>query len=253
MKNITTLFTDEKFKICGIYTIMFGDYKYIGSSKNIYLRLKDHYKTLKNKKHHNTTMQRLFNKYGETIMMYDIVEICCEIQLLQQETIHINLLKRPYRINHILDPVNGNKDDTYKKRLSTGCKNSFKNGRETHNQKETHMYTLDGKYIKSFKNATLAAKEIKNEKAITAICSAARGVTYTAYNYRWSYQKVDSLNILVKNFIKSKITQLTLNGIVIRDWDSITEAQNDLKITNIIRAIKKKLTAGNFRWEYKKS
>lgn len=251
MKKIETIKTDKKFNFCGIYMIMFGDYKYIGSSKDIFIRLKSHYKDLISKKHHNRTMQRLFNKYGKTIMSYNIVEVCEQVELLEREKLHISFLKRPYRINHILDPVNIKRSNVYKKRLSKGAKLSFIKGRKIHNQKETHMYSLDGNFIKSFKNATEAAKYFGNKENFSTICSAARGDNYTAYNYRWSYIKTKTLNALVKEYFVREIVQMNLDYSIIKYWPSITEAVNILNVKNITRAIKNNLTAGGFRWKYK--
>jgi hypothetical protein len=251
MKKIETIKTDKKFKICGIYMIMFGDYKYIGSSKDIFIRIKSHYKDLISKKHHNRTMQRLFDKYGEVSMFYDVVEVCEQVELLEREKLHISFLKRPYRINHILDPVNIERSNVYKKRLSKGAKLSFAEGREIYNQKETHMYSLDGKFIRSFKNATEAAEYFGSKENFSTICSAARGDNYTAYNYRWSYIKIETLEVLVKEYFVREIVQMNLDYSIIKYWSSITEATNVLDVKNITRAIKKNLTAGGFRWKYK--
>lgn len=51
----------------GIYMIFcFGNGRhYIGSSKDIYIRIYAHINTLKNQKHINTYLQNAFDKYGE--------------------------------------------------------------------------------------------------------------------------------------------------------------------------------------------
>jgi group I intron endonuclease len=251
MKHISKLKEETGLKICGIYCIQFNDYKYIGSSKCIGKRLKGHLVDLLSNKHHNQTMQRLFDKYGIDNMTYDVVEICDENFLLEREKYHIELLKRPYRINHILDPVEIKRSEIYKERLSIGAKNSFKKGRKIYNQKETYMYSLEGMYIKSFENATKAAEYFGDKNNYSVICSAARGDNYTAYNYRWSYFKVDKLNKLNKKYKLRPVLQIDLSNATIKEWESITEAQKTLNIKNITRAIKNNLTAGGFKWKYK--
>ena len=99
---------------CGIYKILINNKIYIGSSKNIKNRLNTHLKTLRNNTHHNHTMQNLYNKYKDEIY-FEIIEECLENVLLVREKYYIDLLK-PY-INHILDPINLNRDYITKERI----------------------------------------------------------------------------------------------------------------------------------------
>lgn len=53
--------------------------------------------------------------------------------------------------------------------------------------------------------------------------------------------------------VKRKVKQISLNGVVLKIWDSIADAQNTLQIRHIsevCRNIKYHKTAGGFRWEY---
>lgn len=55
------------------------------------------------------------------------------------------------------------------------------------------------------------------------------------------------------NFKSKKVLQKSKNGNIIKIWDSISEAQNQLKISNISKCCKNRgycKTAGGFRWEY---
>ena len=52
---------------------------------------------------------------------------------------------------------------------------------------------------------------------------------------------------------RRKIKQYTSDGIFIKQWDSIKEAQNNLKIPNqnIVKVCQgKRHTAGGYKWEY---
>jgi hypothetical protein len=87
-----------------------------------------------------------------------------------------------------------------------------------------------------------------NSSGISAVCN---NRAFTAGDYRFSYEKLNKLPLFKKNYKQSSILQLSLNEDIIKEWDSITEAQDSLKISNIVRAIKKQLTAGGYKWKYK--
>ena len=232
--------------LTGIYEIVINNKSYIGSSVSIKHRLKHHLWSLKNNKHHNRTMQNLFNKYGNDAVYYDIVEYCKKDDLIDRESYHIQM-RKPY-INHILNPVTCTKDSIYKQRLSDAGKKRFANGEIIHNKKATYMYDLDGKFIRNFSDATAAAKWC-NSNSPTMICNVCRKIQYTAYGYRWSYEKFDMLDTYKKNYKETAVVQLTIAGDIIKKWSSITEAKNELKISNITRAIKYNRTAGGYKWK----
>lgn len=69
---------DKKLIVCGIYkiqNIITGDI-YIGSSKNVRNRLKEHFNNLKNNKHVNRIIQNSFNKYGENNFSFELICKC---------------------------------------------------------------------------------------------------------------------------------------------------------------------------------
>jgi hypothetical protein len=248
MKTLTAENLKDLLGVPGIYVIKINDKYYVGSSTSIGHRLKHHLWALTTHSHHNSTMQNLFNKYGVENVWFYKVEDCHPDNLIEREKYHIDCLK-PY-INHILDPQKIIRDDIYKQRLSKGLKKAYANGLRPHNDKEVHMYTPTGFYIKTFKTCTDAASAFGKQDP-SAICMCARGDNYTAYKYRWSYQKVEKLPDVKKSYEYKVTIQLTLNGDFIKEWNSCKEAEKTLGITNISRAITKNRTAGNYRWKYK--
>lgn len=166
-------------KVCGIYKIKIHNKEYIGSSKNIQHRLRQHLTTLKQNKHHNHTMQNLYNKYGIDNIYFEVIEICLEENRINREKYYIDSIK-PY-INHILDPENIIRDEEYKHRISISKKKYY----ETHspvNIKMVYQYNLEGKYIQSYKSITDAARATNQD--VTAICSVCNNRSYTAGRYR---------------------------------------------------------------------
>ena len=72
---------DEKLRFkSGIYEFfnLTNGKRYIGSSKDIYNRLHEHYHNLQNNKAHNKHFQAAWNKYGEESFIYNILEFCNE-------------------------------------------------------------------------------------------------------------------------------------------------------------------------------
>ena len=68
---------------CGIYKLTCNEHSYIGSSINIYYRLKKHISDLLKNKHANKYMQNAFNKYGKDSFMFEVIEECT-IDLLNE-------------------------------------------------------------------------------------------------------------------------------------------------------------------------
>lgn len=234
-------------KSIGIYKIKINDKEYIGSSCNIGNRLKHHLWSLENLKHHNRTMQHLYNKYGKEEIYFTIVEICSDDSLIEREAYYINTLN-PY-INHILDPQTLVRDDVYKRRMSVAKKKAYANGLKPHNLKAVHKYSLDkGEYLESFESLTAAAKSI-NARSINGIKAVCKGEASSAGGFIWSFTYNINMLYRLKEYKLQPVLQYSTDNIFIKKWESITEAGKELGISNINRAISKGLTAGGYRWK----
>lgn len=71
----------------GIYRIrnVINDKCYYGSSKNINRRWSKHKSQLKNNRHENIILQRAWDKYGKDNIVFEVVELCEEFELLTRE------------------------------------------------------------------------------------------------------------------------------------------------------------------------
>lgn len=235
----------EFLNIPGIYYIKISDKDYVGSAVSIGHRLKHHIWSLNSGRHHNRTMQNAWNKYGKA--EFKMLEECNKDVLIDRELYYITELN-PY-MNHILNPVKIIRDDLYKKRLSEGLKKAYANGLEAHNKQEVHMYSLEGKYIKSFSSITEASQEFNADPS--GICAALNNRAYSACKHLWSTSKQDQITIPKKNYQTVSVLQYTLDGItLLKKWDSTKEAQQTLGINNIHRAASKNRTAGGFKWKF---
>jgi len=111
----------------GIYKIKntINDNIYIGSAKNINRRWDRHRCGLRNNKHENIILQRVWNKYGEENFIFEVIEICEIKELLELEQKYLDL-KPQYNIGMIASggdnlTNNPNRNDIIKR-----IKNSLK-------------------------------------------------------------------------------------------------------------------------------
>jgi len=80
-----------KEKICGIYKIQCIEKSnrnngiYVGQSVNIYERWYNHKNELKKNTHYNKHFQRIWNKYGESGFIFEIIETCNRKELNEKE------------------------------------------------------------------------------------------------------------------------------------------------------------------------
>lgn len=74
-------------RICGVYSItnMVNNKVYIGSSVDIYGRWSHHKSHLNKNTHHNSYLQRAWNKYGEEKFEFKIIEKCSEDKCIETE------------------------------------------------------------------------------------------------------------------------------------------------------------------------
>lgn len=77
--------------IIGIYKIqcLKSSKVYIGSSKNIKNRKKDHFYKLARNKHYNKHLQNSYNKYGKDNFIFEVLEECFIDELLNKEIYYV--------------------------------------------------------------------------------------------------------------------------------------------------------------------
>ena len=83
------------FNVSGIYSInnIVNNKIYVGSTNNIYYRLRDHIYRLRNESHYNEYLQRSFLKYGEDSFYFNVLEKCCVDLLVEREQFYMDNLK----------------------------------------------------------------------------------------------------------------------------------------------------------------
>lgn len=153
-------------KTCGIYCITNTKNKkqYIGSSKNIYHRLKRHQSELKRGVHANPYLQNSYNKHGKNQFDVSILEEVPLELLTQKEQEYIDNLKPVYNIT--LEVVRNTPSEESRRKTSATLKQQKLLGLlkyPTHDDKKKPVviYDTDCNCIGSYESERAAAKKLE--------------------------------------------------------------------------------------------
>ena len=246
-------------RICGIYSItnLINGKRYIGQSRNIIQRWREHKSYLRRNAHTNEVLQRAWNKYSEENFNFEIIEECLleelndrEIYLIKEYESNVDTDKG-YNLDYGGNYPAGWSDLTKQKRIDAGIK------------KRIAIVQLDtnGNLIKIWNGGTTEVnEELGYDQSSIWRCCHFRKRSKTYKNSIWILKDYyDNDFIFNAEYYMSKTTprpviQLTINNEFIKEWDVMNDAGTTLKcgtgsIANCCKGIKK--TSGGFRWAYK--
>lgn len=198
---------------------------YIGSSINIRKRQTCHINKLRANKHPNIKLQHHYNKYGESDLIFEIIEYCDISELILMEQKYIDTKKPYFNINQTAGNCLGRK--CTQKQL-----NALKIGQSDPEIVKKRSLTL----INRKRNLTKA--HIQNIK------EARKNFIFTE----------EVLNNMRNSSHSKPILQYDLNNNLIKEWHCLKCASKELKIasSSIRYCLKEnRKTAGNFIWKYK--
>ena len=190
----------------GIYMITNtkSNKRYIGSSKNLYIRLLTHRRLLLKNNHYNNHLQNSFNANIIEDFIISVLEFCEEENLIKREQFFIDMLKPEFNIvTEVLEKgVIG---------------------------KKIHQYSLNGEYIKSYDYIVDACRE--NNIHQSTICRFLNGTYKKGGDYLWSLELKEKLTPYIKP--KRNLSKLYNSVIVtnietseILTFDSLKECAN---------------------------
>jgi len=226
----------------GIYCIKntINNKVYIGSAKNLKHRINKHKYDLKNNKHYNKHLQSSWNKYGEESFSFEIIRYVKNLELLIRfEQVYINRTQcyiNTYGFNKrkIAESNIGNKISEFgrhnmslakkgtKMHLNTvlAIKNSI-NPRNKGKKQSKETRKLHSEIMKDFwKNKTKEDKKLIGEKISKSLIGKKRP------NQKISRNVIDAAT---KAKLKP-IIQFDMNWIKIKEWDSIKQCCEALKL-----------------------
>jgi group I intron endonuclease len=219
----------------GIYRIknLITDERYIGLSKDLGQRWKQHLYQLEAGIHHNTPLQESWNEHGITNFAFEVCEVCYKKDLARKET------------------------EWWDKEKAQGF--SLFNGRPNGNYPE-HTTASKRKISKALKGKT-KSKEHK-QKISQSLMGVNKGkILSEEHKQKVSESKKGSKNPMfgttrsketLAKFSK-RVIQMDLEGNIIQEWFSASVVKRELGIDpgSIGKCCQgKRKTAGGFKWRY---
>lgn len=220
--------------ICGIYQIKntINNKKYIGQSKNIKKRWKEHQTLLKRNQHHNNHLQNAWNKYGENYFSFSIVEQCIEKELNSKEQYWIEV-KNTYEQGYNLDKggkgILGYKKGYYRV-IKKGEDKEYKRRYQLINPDSTPVFTSILKEKLQEICSLLNNNDISEEQAITIMQTE-------SFNYR-------------KKILTTKHTNIDINSIIEQVKKGHRTKQDIMEIYSIsVYILNSILKNNNITWQ----
>lgn len=255
----------------GIYKIVNNITKdiYIGSSVNLSNRKSRHFKDLEKNTHHSVILQRAVNKYKIENFDFIILEYCDKNELLIREQYYLDSLLPLYNIlknagnslGHIVT------EETREKHKKYALENNIKPPESTWKDKQQKVYMLQKetlKVLKEFESLASACRYInKNNSYVSTISACCRNKRFSAFGYRWVFNKKDIKTLRIKKPIiawnkglkinnnkSKKVKQYDMENNFIKEFNSAKEAEQFFGkgISNC--ALGRSKTSNGYIWKY---
>ena len=217
----------------GIYkiTTLNNNKIYIGSSSiSIKNRIYSHKSLLRRNKHHSLYLQNVYNKYGEEILEFSIVED------LSNKTKEYIIEREQYWL------------DTYKCYTpKNGYNTSILAQGNFRSYTKINQYTMEGTFIKQWNSARELAEELKvTTSSIYAVCNNPNLISIKGYQFRYelSERPVKNQSFYLCCYNKE--------GILLKNFNGYKEAANYFNIklySNIRRAVLEDIKCRDMYWK----
>lgn len=215
-------YSKQQLRQKGIYKIRFSHSEkcYIGSTVNqrgFKGRWGQHLHDLKKEKHHNKYLQNLYNKYGETQIIFEIVEVMdseCTSCVLEKEEYYItsyNSYKNGYNLSEYADDSRRILQVVEKMRIPI------------------LQYNLDGNFIREWESMD----EVKDKLCTTGLREVIDKQT-TACGFQWRLKTKDYPLFIGQyyNCQSDRLLCYTLDGNFYKEYLSLLDAGKDLSLNH---------------------
>jgi len=275
---------DYWYSLLGEYSNKSGIYKitnilnkkiYIGQTINLYRRLTHGYiQRLPNGTCHSKLLQRDWNIYGKDYFNFEIQELCIKDELKEKEDYWIKYYKSydnryGYNIKDFgVESNKAQKSPEFIKKLSEsmiGEGNPMFGKTHTpevrkiiseNSKAKVYQFSLDGTFLAEYASTIDAERITGIHKNI--ICQSKIGnvgVGRTGFVWVGEYDYLNSdIQEIIKDRInkhnakRRKVIQLDVNGNIIKEFSSFTDARNETGANNIYEAIKNGWKSGGYYW-----
>lgn len=192
MKQSILQLSAKQLGKAGVYCITCNGHNYIGSSKNLYARLREHKSRLLSGKHPNDFMLRTFKKYGIHSFNYEILEFCSPDKRIQREKYYIDTLKPDFNLQ--LDPVLKTLSVYSRQKLGKSVKLGRSQGKykTKFDYCSIEHYDYLGNYIKTYQDKEHASIQLQiTKKAVQALAGGYnKGLSSNGVRLRYSNSSV---------------------------------------------------------------
>lgn len=223
---------------------------YIGSSQNLHKRKGQHFSLLKNNKHPNIFLQRLYNKYNS--LSFKIIEECNISELIKREQFYIdnNINKINFRL--IAESNKGWKmSDKSKQLISSKLK-----GRKLTSEQCEEISIRNSIILKGRKLSKSHIENIRLARTNSKLSDITKEkIRQKAIGRDLGKKLSDDTKRKIGLAFSKKVYQYDINNNFIQQFISSSEASRILNINNSSISSccrNKRKTAGNFKWYYEK-
>ena len=204
---------------------------YVGSTNHFQRRQSEHLSALRSGSHHSAFLQRVFDKYGEDNLIWDILENCANELLLEREQYWYNRLEPVF---NMVSPVRGPSDVLKKAVLQVDV--------------------ITGHIIREYPSLSDAATALGISHSL--ISYVLHGHQRTAGGYYWILSSEYDGRPIVIPAVKNTqwgvaVRKTAESGNVVATYASQTEAAMQVGVSQaaIGQALRTGCRAAGYRWE----
>ena len=234
-------------KIIGIYKIInkVNQKVYVGSSIDIKSRIRNHKSDLRGNRHHCSHLQYAYNKYGESNFEAKVIERCDREVLLERERYWMEYLgandkNYGYNLSVISDTTKFTYSEEHRQKLSDSW---------TEERKKEHSEFAKQQHL-SIKYIIFNQKNIRQYKVLTREQLLRQGFTASQLSKSLRSNRLKGSFIFTKSqftgcqllnkvignlhmeYQSNKTYLFNLQGVLVKEFDSIGECAKYLKVTD---------------------
>ena len=216
--------------ICGIYKITndVNGHAYIGQAVDVFVRWRQHFNEAYNPESnaYDGYFYRAVRKYGVENFSMKVLEVCKPEELNDREIFYIKKFGT-YRNNGYNMTIGGQ---------DFSCTTA----------RAIDQYDLNGNLICTYTSIA----EAKRQTGVCHIDRVLSGESRTSGGFYWSYCG-NGFNLRGEKKSREKqVNQYTLDGVFVRSYASITDAQRETELTGISNACRNKVRCGMYLWTF---